>query len=136
MKRISLLALCAVCTLGLSACGGSSSTTSNTAVNSSTSAANAATSTNSATQTASTSSASGNKVGVPECDDYLEKYESCLNAKVPEAARASLRASFETTRKSWRDAASTPQGKAGLAQACKAARDAAKQALAAYNCSL
>jgi hypothetical protein len=98
-----------------------------TAVNSSTAPAN----TSATTTTAST----GGKTGVAECDDYLEKYEACLNAKVPEAGRATLKASFETTRKSWNTAAATPEGRAGLAQACKAAKDAAKQSMAAYGCS-
>jgi len=46
-----------------------------------------------------------------------------------------LKASYETTRKSWQSLAATPQGKAGLAQACKAAHDAAKQSMAAYGCT-
>src|SRR5262245_50730836 len=33
--------------------------------------------------TASTST--GDKIGVPECDEYIEKVEACLNSKVPEA---------------------------------------------------
>jgi hypothetical protein len=76
----------------------------------------------------------GDSIGVAECDTYLKKYEGCLNDKVPEAARASLRASFEQTRKSWKDLAATQQGRAGLAQACKMADDSAKQAMSAYGC--
>lgn len=98
-----------------------------TAVNSSTAPAN--------TSTTNTTASTGGKIGVAECDEYLEKYEACLNAKVPEAGRATLKASFETTRKSWNTAAATPEGRAGLAQACKAAKDAAKQSMAAYGCS-
>ncbi|HYX43221.1 MAG TPA: hypothetical protein VE821_16055, partial [Pyrinomonadaceae bacterium] len=90
---------------------------------------------NTANTTASPATPSGDKIGVAECDDYLAKYEACVNSKVPEAARAQLKASFEQTRKSWQSLAATPQGKAGLAQACKAAHDAAKQSMAAYGCT-
>jgi hypothetical protein len=75
------------------------------------------------TETATTS---GDKVGVPECDEYIEKMETCFT-KVPEAQRAMVKTNFDTMRKSWKEAASTPQGKAGLATGCKAALDAAKQ---------
>lgn len=79
--------------------------------------------------------ASTGTIGVPECDDYIAKLEACLNSKVPEAARGSFRTSAEALRKSWVDAAATPQGKAGLAVGCKAATDAAKISLSAYNCA-
>lgn len=78
--------------------------------------------------------AGGDKVGVPECDEYIEKYEACLKDKVPEASRAAMKDAFEKTRKAWKDAAATPQGKAGLATGCKAAVDAAKQSMGAYGC--
>lgn len=76
----------------------------------------------------------GDKIGVAECDAYLEKYEGCLNDKVPESARAMMRTSFEQTRKSWKDLAATPQGRASLAQACRMADDTAKQTMTNYGC--
>jgi hypothetical protein len=82
-----------------------------------------------------TASTSGDKIGVPECDDFLEKYEACINNKVPEATRATFKSSIETWRKSWKEAASTPQGKAGLEAACKTAKESAKQSMGAYGCS-
>jgi hypothetical protein len=81
-----------------------------------------------------TKTASGDSVGVAECDQYLAAYESCLKDKVPAAARDMMRSSFETTRASWRQAAATPEGRAGLATACKTARDTARQAMASYGC--
>ena len=77
---------------------------------------------------------SGDSVGVAECDSYLAAYETCLKDKVPAAARDMLKSSFESTRASWRQAAATPEGRAGLAAACKTARDTARQAMAAYGC--
>ena len=81
-----------------------------------------------------TTAAAGDSIGVAECDQYLTAYESCLKDKVPAAARDMMKSSFETTRASWRQAAQTPEGRAGLATACKSARDAARQAMSAYGC--
>ncbi|MFO0635802.1 MAG: hypothetical protein U0168_23420 [Nannocystaceae bacterium] len=75
----------------------------------------------------------GDKVGVPECDEYIEKYTKCISDKVPEAARGSMKDAMDASAKAWREAASGP-GKDGLAAACKAALDAAKQATAAMGC--
>jgi hypothetical protein len=119
-KKLSLIfALCLLFGVLLMACGGGTDTTNG--------------STNSASS--NTSTASGDKVGVPECDDYIAKYEACINSKVPEPMRATVKSSMETARKQWKDLAATPQGKAGLATACKAATDAAKQATSAYGCT-
>ena len=76
----------------------------------------------------------GDKIGVPECDEYIEKYEACIMEKVPEAQRTMFKSSFETAKKGWKDAAATPQGKAGLATGCKAALDAAKTSMASFGC--
>ena len=81
-----------------------------------------------------TQAAAGDSVGVAECDQYLTAYESCLKDKVPAAAREMMKTSFDSTRASWRQAAATPEGRAGLATACKTARDAARQAMASYGC--
>jgi hypothetical protein len=79
--------------------------------------------------------ASGDSVGVPECDAYIKKYEACLNDKVPAQTRDMMKSSFETQRKAWRDAAKTEQGKASLAAACKQADESAKASMTAYGCS-
>jgi hypothetical protein len=74
------------------------------------------------------------KIGVPECDDYIEKYEACITGKVPEAARAAMKSSFEQTRKTWKDLASNPQTKNSLASMCKQSKDVAKQSMEAFKC--
>jgi len=79
--------------------------------------------------------ASGGQIGVPECDEYLTKYESCIQGKVPESVRATFSQSMAQMRDAWKQAAATPQGKQGLAMGCKQALDAAKQAMSAYGCA-
>ena len=127
MLTKTFLAFCVLCAFVLIGCtktetmSNSNSTTSNT---------------NKTTTTTSTSTApaTGDKVGVPECDDYITKYEACVNGKVPEMARAQFNSTMKTLRDSWRQAASTPQGKAGLAAACKQATESAKTSMKAYGC--
>lgn len=78
--------------------------------------------------------ASADSIGVPECDEYIKKYEACVMSKVPESARAAVLSSFETSRKQWKEMAANPQAKAGLPNACKMALDMAKQSMSAYSC--
>ena len=132
-KTPFLLALCIAAGLALLACGGGADNTANTANTANAGNANKAAS-NTAANT-STTSTSGEKVGVPECDDFLAKYEACVSGKVPAAAQSAFKTSMETWRNSWKELAKTPQGKAGLATACKSAADQAKASLGSYGCS-
>ncbi len=79
--------------------------------------------------------ASGDKIGVAECDEFIQKYEACVNSKVPESARSMVKANLDTMRAAWKRAAATPQGKAGLAQGCKQALENAKTTMGSYGCS-
>lgn len=122
-KRLPLLLGFSLCTaLLLVACGGANTNTATT---------NSGTSNSASGTTAST----GDKIGVAECDDFIAKYESCVNSKVPESMRATVKTQLDAMRTSWRQAAATPQGKAGLAQGCKAAHEQAKTSLASYGCT-
>lgn len=141
-KTISLFALCVLLGAVMLACGGAADNA-NTA-NTATTNANTKTTSTPATTTstpattaspATTTTAAGGDVGVAECDDFLKKYETCVSGKVPAAAQATFKTSLETWRSSWKQLASTAQGKAGLAQACKAAADQAKTSLSSYGCA-
>ena len=67
--------------------------------------------------------ASGDKIGVQECDDYITKYAACI-AKMPAAAKGPAETGFKTQKDAWKAAAATPQGKEGLKTGCKMALDA------------
>jgi hypothetical protein len=86
-----------------------------------------------AAQPPATTVAAG-EFGVKECDDYVQKYLACVDSKVPEAARSMVRQSLDQAKAQWKQAASTPQGKASLASGCKTAHDLARQSMAAYGC--
>jgi hypothetical protein len=72
--------------------------------------------------------------GVLICDEYLMKYSFCLKDKVPEASQNAMEETVQTMVKAWREAAATPAGRKGLADACKAALDSAKRSMSQYGC--
>ena len=116
-KTFSLFALCLLLGAVMLACGGGATD-------------NAANTANTAGATAS-----GDKIGVPECDDFIAKYEACVNSKVPETARSMVKANLDAMRTAWKQAAANPQGKAALATGCKTALEQAKTQYSAYGCS-
>lgn len=73
--------------------------------------------------------------GVPACDQYMRNYSACVDSKVPEAARAQMKQQMQQTHLSWKQAASTPEGRAALTNACTQADAAAKQAMASFGCT-
>src|SRR5687767_12672335 len=116
-KRLFMtLTLCVSCALLLMACSSTSNSNNAPATNAPAANSNAGKAAATATAPATTAS-TGDKIGVPECDDYLDKYEACISSKVPEAARAQYETTLAQTRKSWRDLAANPQTKASLAAA-------------------
>ena len=68
----------------------------------------------------------GDKIGVAECDEYVTKYEACMS-KVPAAAKPAMEQAFKAQRDGFKQAASTPEGKAALKTSCKQALDALAQ---------
>lgn len=119
-KATALLFVFAVTALAVSGCAKKDSAT--------------VTTTTTTTAEGTAPAASGDSVGVPECDEYISKYQNCLKGKVPEAAQAAMKGAFDTTITEWKKVAATAEGKSGLAMACKSALDASKQAMSAYGC--
>jgi hypothetical protein len=73
--------------------------------------------------------------GIPDCDDYIRRFEGCLEHRVPPDARENLRAAFEETRAAWRRAAATESGRGGLAAGCRQAAAMARLSMTAYGCN-
>lgn len=128
-KRI-LLPMCLVIGLLLVACGKTEvSVDTNRSASPATKAAPAS------TPATTTAASTGEKIGVPDCDDFIAKYDACVTSKVPEVARAQYKASIEQWRTSWRQLAANPNTKASLAMACKQAAESARISMKSYNCS-
>jgi hypothetical protein len=130
MKKRILLPMGVMIGLLLVACG----TTEVTVDTNRNSAAPAAT-TAPASTPATTAVLSSDKMGVPECDDFIAKYDACVSDKVPEAARAQYKTSIEQWRTSWRQLATNPNTKATLAGVCKQAAETARTSMKTYNCT-
>jgi hypothetical protein len=64
-----------------------------------------------------------------------EQVDGLCRLEGPAEARAQYKAAIDASKASWKQAASTPQGKAVMAQSCTQQLAATKQALAAYNCT-
>jgi hypothetical protein len=136
IKLISLFALCVLMGAVMLACGGAADNANTATTNSTASNANtkAAATPAAAASPAASTAAAGDKIGVPECDEYITKVEACL-AKAPAAAQATIKSSMDTMRTAWKTAAANPQGKAALATGCKTALEQAKTSYASYGCS-
>jgi hypothetical protein len=87
------------------------------------------------TTTTTTTSTAGEKIGIPECDDFIAKYDACVSSKVPEAQRAQLKSAVDQWRASWKKLAASPATKGTLAATCKQAAAQQAAALKSYSCS-
>jgi len=77
---------------------------------------------------------SSTSIGVPECDDFIAKYDACVSSKVPEVARAQYKSTIEQWRTSWKQLSGNPQTRASLVQACKSAAEQARTSMKTFNC--
>lgn len=126
--KLSLL-LCVVCAIVLVGCAKSESNN-----NAATANANKAAATPTPASTVATS-ASADKIGVPECDQFIANYEACVTGKVPEAARAQFKTGMEQWRSSWKKLAANPQTRGTLAGVCKQTVESARTSMKMYNCT-
>ncbi len=134
MSRTILFALCLFSSLLLLACSKSENANMATPASSSNSNSSAARSTPPGT-TSSAGSSAGEKVGIPACDDFLEKYEACVTGKVPASARDQYTDSLAMMRKQWKQLSGNPQTRGSLEMACKSAAEQATAQMKAYNCT-
>ena len=128
MLTKTFLAFCLLCAFVLIGCSKTETMNSNSASGNSNKAANTT------TGSTSTASSTGDKIGVPECDDFIAKYDACVSSKVPEAARAQYKNALAQWRESWRGLAQNPQTKATLVSVCKQAAEQQAAALKTYGC--
>jgi hypothetical protein len=130
MLTKTLLILVVLCTAILIGCSKTEDNNNNSAGNS-----NKATTTSSPATTTTTTTTAGEKIGVPECDDFIAKYDACVSSKVPEQARAQYKSAVAQWRSSWKKLAENPSTKGTLAAACKQAAEQQATALKQYGCA-
>jgi hypothetical protein len=73
-------------------------------------------------------------VGVPACDEWMRKYRRCIDEKVPEAGRRQMLGAMLETAKTWRQTATTPEGRVALENACRQMIDSTRKATASMGC--
>ncbi|HEV7745888.1 MAG TPA: hypothetical protein VGO56_12895 [Pyrinomonadaceae bacterium] len=129
LTKFSIL-LCLVCAIVLVGCAKSEPTSNTPAAN----ANKASTATTPASSTAPVATA-GDKIGVPECDEFIANYDACVTGKVPEVARAQYKMAIEQWRTSWKKLADNPQTKGSLAAACKQSAEQARTSMKSYGCT-
>jgi len=134
MIRRILLALFALCAVFMLAC--SKTETTNNSNSNSSNGNKAVNSTSAPTNTTASapSTAGSDKIGVPECDEFIAAYDACISKHVPATAQATYKASIEQWRDSWRKAAANPTTKAALASQCKQIAEQQKTALKSFGC--
>lgn len=75
-------------------------------------------------------------IGIVQCDDYLAKVATCIHEKVPADQRARLTTEAHEMFATWKEAASDPQHRTTLPQACSISHEVARQELAGFGCAL
>lgn len=75
------------------------------------------------------------KLGVFECDDYIQKFMTCVSQNIPEESKIMLLAALEQSKIQWKQALNNEIAKPYVPQSCIAALETAKQTMAQYNCS-
>ncbi len=126
-KHLFVIALL-VGAVGLGACTKKKEETTTTTTTTTTTPEGAAAKTEVKTEVA------GDTIGVSECDAYVSKVNKCVNDKIPDAMKVTFKQTMDQSMTAWKQAASTPEGKAGLATACQTALDAAKQSMGSFGC--
>ena len=138
MSKSLLFMICLLAGLLVLACGKTEDTNRNanaTAPSNSTAPVPAGTVSTNKNTNSSAATASADKIGIEECDAFLTAYDTCVNSKVPETARAQYRQALTTWRTEWKKMADDPKTRGTLASVCKTQLNAARTTFKPYNCT-
>ena len=79
--------------------------------------------------------ATAESIGVPECDEFIRKYEACVAQHVPAASKAQFEQGMAQWRTAWKSAAAQPAARPSLVTACQQAMASTKMATTTYGCT-
>lgn len=87
-------------------------------------------------ETLAAEASSENKTGIRECDEFLEKYETCLWSVMPSSKWLSIQAYLNQSRGEWKRAASSSpaESREALVAMCRQSKEAARQNPATFGC--
>ena len=122
MPKKSLLILCVLCAAMMVGCFKSQMTSNNQA------------STANGNSADSAPVASAEKIGIPECDEFVAKYETCISDHVPAAQQRQYRENIQAWSKLWRQrmVSSTPRDV--VVAACKRHIIASRDSMKSFGC--
>lgn len=75
-------------------------------------------------------------LGVAECDDYIARYQKCIDEKIPERSKKAYKEVIDETVKYWKTQTESPEEKMGLVSACNVAYLGSRKTLAAFGCEI
>ncbi len=73
-------------------------------------------------------------LGIPECDEYLFKFQNCLQTKVPDLAKIPLQIGMQRAVEEWKKRAAIPDKRPEVGPACLLAMQASKPAMEKFKC--
>jgi hypothetical protein len=73
--------------------------------------------------------------GIPVCDDFLAKYEICMNQKASAAQQPAFKAQVDQTRKTWSDLARSPDTRPELEASCRQTAEQIGKSLRTLGCA-
>lgn len=76
---------------------------------------------------------SASSTGIPECDDFLDKYERCIK-KMPASSRSAMLSAVTRMRTSYRKAGQSAAARRSLASGCTTTQKSVAKAMARYGC--
>jgi hypothetical protein len=77
----------------------------------------------------------GDRTGVPQCDTFLDRYQACINEKIPAATRPDYEQALADTRVRFRDAlVAEPSAGPALVKTCQRLAEEARKGTAKYGC--
>ena len=76
---------------------------------------------------------SSEKIGIPECDDFIARYNACIADHVPEAKRTEYKENIDAFARAWKQLMANSD-KNTVAAACKRHSDMARENMKQFGC--
>lgn len=77
----------------------------------------------------------GVSTGIPECDEFIRKYENCVRTGMPAAVRPAMLKALAQMRQTYRKAGRSPRARKSLATACTRTGKTMARSMARYKCT-
>ena len=76
---------------------------------------------------------SSEKIGIPECDDFIAKYNACISDHVPEAKKVEYKENIDAFARTWKQMTANAD-KNVVAAACKRNSEMTREKMKQFGC--